>query len=139
MGADKLQNFIIGFILFTLFAYLFLSFGINFGATYNKTFDDVGGGAYNITPFELYSQNVSDLAEPKQKSFWASKLLNIDAVSGIFTIAKSLWDLTMVPFELMSNILTNVLQVPIIITKVILAILTVVTIFYIWRFIKIGD
>jgi len=139
---DTFKKLLIGFILFSLTLFLILSFVVDVSNEYGRTADEITEGALDLDPIEESLEAVKSSADTYKEDFADQNIFSIVAgvvVTGIFSIAKNMLDLVVLPFTFFGQILTNILHVPSIITSVILGILIMVMIFAIWRLIKVGD
>lgn len=143
MAEDGMKNIFIGFILLMLFSVLVLSAVVYQGAVYHKNTDEVTGN-FNYSGFNQSISNLDTSAKNSLKAFTTGDIFSPLTVAGvvatgIFNVGKTAINLVIAPFTLFANILTNVLQVPSIVTGTILVILTFSLIFALWRLVKWGS
>lgn len=142
-GEDALLHLIIGFVLFTLVGFLLISAVISVGEKYGKDTTEVTAGALDISGFNDTLNPIRDTAIAssavfQETSIWTPLAIAEVVVSGIFNVGKTLVMMITTPYTLLSNIMTDVLKVPVIFAYIIDAILIIVTIFALWRLVKIG-
>lgn len=142
MAEDSFKHMIFAFVLIGLFSMLILLAVTNLGDTYEKDYDAVAGGSLSMSKFNdsisSFEQNSKDLKERFDKGSVWSAVAGV-VVEGIFGIAKDMFDLVLVPYNLIANIMSDILHIPTFVTSVILGLLILSVIFGIWRLIKIGD
>ena len=139
----EMKNFLIGFILFSLFGMLILVAVNSAGGSYGKDLTDVGGsGALSLSKFNDsisgIEQNSKDLNERFESGSVWSAVAGV-VVEGVFGIAKTMVTMILTPFGILTNIMIDVLGVPVWVTSVILGILILSLIFSVWSLIKIGN
>jgi len=136
----SIKNLILGFFLFTLFASMLLFFAINFGAEYGLETDEIGGGAFNLTAFENEANTLHENASTQRESFeeGGEGFTLVDNAVGVWSIFKNIFGMIFTPYTLLSQILYNIFGIPIILTNVISAILSIIIILGIWRAYKLG-
>jgi hypothetical protein len=137
------RNLLLGFFLFALFGFLILTAVTQVGLTYDKNMTEVTGGALNL---ESYNNSITLLNEKAQQFHETTTKQNIwSAIAGVvvedfFKTLNSLFNVMIsAPFNLLSNVMIDVLHVPPVVTYVIYSIIILLVIFAIWRLIKIGD
>ena len=141
-GVDQLKTLIFGFILFTLFTFIFLSAITDTANDNGVDTSEFEEGAFSLDPYEKVLSDVEEDAETFRERFEKGSIWSIIAgivVTGIFGIAKDMVLMIISPFTLFAQILNNVLHVPIIFTSVILGLIILSIIFGIWSLIKKGD
>jgi hypothetical protein len=142
MAEDNFKGILFGFILVTLFATLMIT-AVNYeGALYGKDTTMVTGGSLNVGNFSNEINTVSTNAETLRERFEKQNIfvaLGDLVISGVFDIAVDMIQMIITPFTLISNILTNVFQIPSFVTNTILGLLILSMLFGIWRLIKVGD
>jgi uncharacterized protein YqhQ len=139
---DNFKNILFAFIFMSLFGLLILTSVANIGNNYHKDTTEIVGGSLSISKFNEsitdLEKNSKDLKERFDKqSIWSS--ITGIVVEGIFGIAKGMFLLILFPFDIIIDIMSDVFQVPLIVTSVLLGILILSIIFAIWRLLKIGD
>jgi hypothetical protein len=136
------KGILVGAILVTLFVFLIITFATDTLNNYGKDTTELEQGAFNLTPYETYLEDVESDAQTFQDRFASGNIFSIIAgvvVTGIFNIGVDMIGLITIPFSLFAQIMTNVLGVPAIVTSVFLGIMILTIIFAIWRLIKIGE
>ena len=139
---DQFKNYLMGFILISAFGMLILSAVVSIGSDYDMDTSEVAGGSLSIDKFnasvssiETDAQNLKERFD--KQSIW-SALVGI-VVEGIFGIAKTMFNMILMPFDLIIDIMIDVFGVPAWLTSVILGILIMSIMLAIWRLLKIGD
>ena len=142
MADDSFKNIIFAFILIGLFGMLILSAVVSVGNNYNKDTSQIVGGSLSLNKF---NQSISDVEANSKilKSRFEEKSV-FSAVAGIvligiFGIAKDMFRMVMMPFGIVTDILSNMLQVPTYVTGIITGLLILGFIFALWRLLKIGE
>jgi len=139
---DSFKGMLFGFILVSLFGTLILVAIQEEGNLYGKDTTAITGGSLNLMGFNQTSQNIQSTSENLREKFEKQSVWSVVAgvvVSGIFDIAKTMTVMIITPFTLVSNILINVLHIPILVVNVILGLLILSIIFAVWSLIKIGN
>ena len=139
---DSFKGLLFGFILVSLFGTLILVAIQEEGNLYGKDTTAITGGSLNLMGFNQTSQNIQSTSENLREKFEKQSVWSVVAgvvVSGIFDIAKTMTVMIITPFTLVSNILINVLHIPILVVNVILGLLILSIIFAVWSLIKIGN
>jgi len=139
MASDTFKITFSGLVLFVLFTTLILTVAIDFGADHGKTASDIGGGSFNLTVFENTANTVEGNASAFRTSFEGGNIEDVEDATGIFGTLKKFINLMTSPFKLLGHVLTNVLGVPDIFTKIILGILSIILILAIWSVLRKGD
>ena len=142
IAEDSFKGLLFGFILVGLFSFLLLSAVKDEGSLYGKDVSLVTAGALDISGF---NESVTTVQEDSQnfreafekQSVWSS-IAGV-VVSGIFGLAKGMVIMIFLPFILVSNVLVQILHVPIIVIDVIAGLVELAIIFGIWSLIKIGN
>ena len=139
---DNFKNLMFAFILFTLFGMAILTVVISGGTTYSKDTSDVVGGSLALSNFNDSVSSFEARAEELKTTFNEGSVWSAIAgvvVEGIFGIAKDMFGMILAPFDLLSDILNDIFNIPSWATSVLLVLLIFSVIFSIWRLIKIGD
>ena len=139
MATDTFKTTLTGLILFVLFTSLILTVSIDFGNEYNKSAEEIGGGSFNLSVFQTTADTVEGNATNYRTRFESGEVGDIDNVKGFFSIITDMINLITAPFKLLSQVLSNVLNIPSIAINIILGILSISLIFAIWSLIKKGD
>lgn len=121
---------------------LILTAIVDVGEDYDKDTSEIVAGSLSLNKFNNsikdIEQNAKDLKERFDKgSIWS--VITGVVVEGIFGIAKDMLVMVFTPFDTLSDILNDVLQVPVWVTAVILGILIIAIIFGVWALLKIGQ
>jgi len=140
--ADVFRNILIGTVLTCLFIFLIVGFAIDIGNDYGKDVGDLTDDKINFTGVQDTLDSAQDTAETWKESFASQNIFSLVAgivVTGIFKLAITMYKFLITPFTLLMDIMNNVLNVPEIVTNVVIFGLIVVIIFGIWRLLKQGD
>ena len=134
------KNLVFAFVLFTLFASLILFFAINLGNEYDRSADEIGGGAFNLSAFESQANSFNANASDKRETFeqGGEGFTLIDNAKGFFSIIIGIGKLIITPFTLLNQVLLNVFGIPTIVTNVLSGLFSFLIIFVIWRLLKLG-
>lgn len=141
MAEDTFKNLIIGFIVFTLFGVLILTAVTQTGNDYGKNMTEVTGG-FQLDKFNQTATAFEEDAKALKTAFDRQSVWSAIAgvvVEGVFGIAKDMVNMILIPFDLISDIMMDVLHVPAIVSSVILGVLIISIMFAIWSLIKIGN
>ena len=138
---EDMKDWIVGFMLTSLFIVCILSFAVGFGALYGKSQEDMITDKFHIAVF-----NQSLVNAQSSSSSWAETLKsdNIIVVLGglviksIWTIGKSVGTVIIGMFGLYNDVILSIFGVPPIVTDTITSLLVIVIVFLIWRLIKQG-
>ena len=139
---DRFYSILITFILITLFGYLLIYSVNSIGSDYGMDTTQVTGGSLsennfygNVSGIRTASQHFQDRFS--EGNIW-SALAGV-VVETIFGIAIDMFKIIVSPMSLISNIMTNIFEVPTIVTDILVGILILSIIFAVWRLIKVGD
>lgn len=140
---DSFRNVLIGMIIVILFTFLILTVVVEEGSKYGKT-NDVTVGALNYTQFSNTLNDINDTVSSQVAVFTEFNPFNPLSVAGvvvtgIFNVGKTFWTLMTVPYQLLMNIFVNVLGIPSIVIVTLMAIVSIIIIFSLWRVIRIGS
>jgi hypothetical protein len=142
MAEDSFKNMLFAFILVSLFGMLIISAVVSIGGNYGKDTSEVVGGSLSLDKFNEsitgIEQDAKDLKASFDKGSVWSALAGV-VVEGVFGIAKRMVTMMLMPFDIISDIMADVLHIPTYVTSVLLGILIMSIIFGIWRLLKIGD
>lgn len=138
----EFKNMLFAFILTALFGMLLLTAVVNVGTTYNVSTSEVVGGSLSLDKFNdsisSLETNAKELqAQFERQSIWSSVVGIV--VEGFFGIAKDIFQLMLLPFDIVSDILSDVLGVPSFVTSIILGLFIFGVMFAIWKLLKIGE
>jgi len=146
MAEPDFPKILTSFIVITLFAFLLLSVVIMFAGGYGKDTseidDRIGLNAINGT-----LETAQSTAEGWQNQFEEvgsgnvfENLLDVLGLLsvGVFNLAKSMGTFIILPFAIFSNILVNVLGIPLIVVSIINILIILGIIFGVWSLVKRG-
>lgn len=142
MAEDTFKNMLFAFILMSLFGMLILSAVVQIGSTYEMNTSEVVGGSLSINKFNESIIGIEQTAKDMKARFDKQSIWSAIAgvvVEGIFSIAKDMITIILLPFDIVSDIASDNLGVPTYVTSVVLGLLILSIIFAIWRLLKIGD
>ena len=139
MASDGFKRLLFGLILFVLFASLILSLAIDFGNNYDRSVDEIGGGALNLTLFEESADSIEGSASSYRERFEGGEIEDVDDPSGVFSIVTDMITMVTTPFGLISQVASNLLGVPSIMINVMLGLLSISLILAIWSVLRKGD
>ena len=136
------MNIFVGLVLVALFGMLILLAVNDTGNYYGKDTSSVTGGSLSMQKF---NDSISDINENAQglklafdsQSVW-SALAGV-VVEGIFGLAKNIATLMLFPFQLIQDIMIDVLNIPVFVASTILGLFIFSILIAIWRLIKIGE
>jgi len=142
MGEDGFKNTLFAFVLVALFGVLIISVVVNTGSEYSMNTSEITGGALSLDKFNQSITNVQSSAESMNERFAKGNVWSAIAgvvVEGIFGIAVDIFKMLILPFSLITNVMTDILHIPAFVTSIIMALFIFGIIFGVWRLIKIGD
>lgn len=138
---DGFKTIIFAFILLSLFGVLILTSVNEVGTEYGKDTSTVISGSYfnelndTVSSIEQNAKNLKQRLD--EKSVW-TQVAGIVLV-GIYPIAKDMFSLIFLPFNVVSNLLSDVLHIPLFVTSVLLGLLVIGVIFGLWQLLKVGN
>lgn len=142
MAEDSFKNTVFALLLVSLFGMLIISAVVSIGNNYGMDTSTVAGGSLSLDKFNesisSIEQNAKDLRTTFDKQSVWSVLAGV-VVEGVFGIAKDIFTMLLLPFDIIADIMTDVIHVPAYVTSVLLGLFIIAIIFGIWRLIKIGD
>lgn len=139
MGEDGLRNTVIAMGLFVIFSWLILSIAVDFGAEYGRDAQEIGDGSLKVIDFQTSAENLETSANTYRTTFESGGVDDIDDPTGIFGTIKKVINIITTPFELLSQILVNLLNFPSLFVNVVLGLLSIGLIFATWRVIRAGS
>lgn len=139
MATDTFKTTLFGLVLFVLFTSLILTVAIDFGAEHGKSASEIGGGSLNLSVFQDSASSVEDSASAYRSRFESGDVDNVDDPSGLFSVVTDMISMITTPFHLLSQVLSNLLHVPTLVTNVILGLLSISLILAIWSLLRKGD
>ena len=139
MASDTFKRLLIGLVVGVLFTSLILTVAIDFGAEYDKSASEIELGAFNLSDFEESIEDVGETSEGYRERFEGGDIDDVDDATGIFSVVTDMISLITTPFNLIAQVLQNILGVPPIVTNVVLGLLAIAIILAIWSVVKKGD
>jgi len=139
-SADMFKNTLYALVFFALFSTLILTFASDFLTEQGITDERIGGvGALDLNQFEASINGTGKTAETYRQSFEEGKVDDVDDATGIFSIATNFITTIVLPFTLLSQVMSNILGVPAFFSGVILWGLSLTLILGAWRLVRSGD
>ena len=139
MASDTFKTTLFGLVLFVVLGALIINVAVDFGADYNKSASDIGGGSLNLSVFQNTAEDVEGDAQAYRQRFEEGSVDNIDDPSGIFSILTDMINMVTAPFKLISQVLVNLLKIPPLFVNVVLGLLAIALILAIWSLLRKGD
>lgn len=142
MPEDSFKTILFAFILLSLFGMLILTSVVSVADNYSKDTSQVVGGSLSLDKFNESITNVENDAKAMEERFEKQSIWSAIAgvvVEGIFGIAKDMIVMILLPFDIVTDIMLDVFNVPVFVTSVLLGLIIIAMMFGIWRLIKIGD
>lgn len=140
MGQDTFKKLLFGWIFFSLFVFMALLFVAEMGTLHGVSTSDIGGEALNIGLFNDTNQEFESDAQDQLEAWEGGELADVDSPTGLKSITKSMKiGFITEPFNLLSNVLVNIFEVPSIVINVLLTVLSLSIILGIWSLLKKGD
>jgi len=136
------RNTIISFLLLGIFLVLISTIIVQVGARYDieqTKLDEATGGALDLTDYETELETVDDDASAFREAFESGDVNDVDDPSGIFSVAGDIIGVITTPFNILAKVMSNIFHIPLVFTRVLLAILNVVLLAGIWALIRRGD
>lgn len=141
MAENNFPQLVKAFIVITLFAFILLAIVIQFAGNYNQDTTEISE-RIGLETINSTLENTKSTAEGWKESFQSSNIFSIIAgviVTGVFTLANTMANFILFPFEIFGNIMNNVLGVPLVVVNVISVLIILTIIFGIWSLIKRGQ
>lgn len=137
----EFKTIVIAFMMFSLFTFLSLNLVSQMGTLNEVDTSTIGGDAYSISQLNNSVEGLQGESESLRQRFEDSSEagLNVETAIGVGQIFNDVVDFIFTPFDILGQILYNILGVPTIITSVVLAILVVSIIFGLWKLFKAGS
>lgn len=142
MAGDGFKEYVIKFLLGSLFIVCLFAFAVNFTTDQGKDAGVIDDGNLNFDELEESVNETSEDAEAWGEAFRSDNLfvsLGAIVLFSIWGVSKLIWTSVINLFSLIFDSLSTVLGVPSIVIGVVTAILIVSMIFSIWRLVKRGD
>lgn len=139
MASDNLKSIIISLVLFAVISALITGAVVGIGALYDKESSEIGGGALDNVAFQQSVDDIDDNAEVFRQQFESGDVDDVDDPSGIFSIAGKFVSFITTPFTLLSQVLSNIFDIPSWVVGSILGLLSISLILALWRLVRTGD
>lgn len=142
MAEDSFKGIIFAFVLMSLFGLTILMAVSEVGTNYGMNTSEVVGGSLSIDKINTSISGLEQTSKNLQATFKeqdiGSSVVGV-VVEGFFGISIDIFNLILTPFDVLANIMTDVLHVPYFISMIILGLLILSIMFAIFRLMKIGD
>lgn len=140
MADGEFKGILIAFIMLSLFTFLILTFAVQVSSKYDINNSEITGGALNLDPYEDVLEDIESDAQDRREAFEKKGVFALGETlfSGIWDVAKVMISMITTPFYLFAQIMENILNVPTVVTSVILGVITLLIIFALWSLIKTG-
>lgn len=142
MGDNEFKSVVVSFLLLGVFIVLLVTIVYQMGTNYNVDsvkMEQVTGGAFDIEDYEEELGGVDDDASNYRLRFESGEVDDVDDPSGIFSVAGDIIGVATTPYNIMAQIGTNILHVPVVLVHVILAILNITLLAGIWALVRKGS
>jgi uncharacterized membrane protein len=140
--ANDYRNVIISFLILGLFLVLISTIIVQVGARYGvekMKIDEATQGSLDLTDYEVELEDVDSDASAFREAFESGEVDDVDDPSGIFSVAGDIIGVITTPFNILAKVMSNIFHIPLVFTRVLLAILNVVLLAGIWALIRRGD
>lgn len=137
----RYESTIIGAVIITLFAFILIYWSSSLGVVYDKDTTKLVGGQLNYTGLNDTLESAQNTAETWKQLFTEqTDLFSFGGVviTGIFELAKTMWNFAIAPFVIILDMAQGVLDIPPTITGILIFMIIVTLIFALWRLIKVG-
>lgn len=146
MAEDSFPTLLKSFIIITLFAFILLSIVVLFAGNYNQDTTEINDriGLQSINSTLITAQSTAsgwqETFEHIGEGNIFSDILDILGLLsvGMFNLARSMATFIFLPFSIFSNIMVNVLGIPIIVMQVINVLIILTIVFGVWSLVKRG-
>ncbi|MEX0596940.1 MAG: hypothetical protein WD512_10610 [Candidatus Paceibacterota bacterium] len=138
---DKFKDWIVNLLFIGLFFFAIISFAVGLGNNYGKT-NMVENDNVDITSIQTEIESINEQAEGWEKVFTSDNpFIQFGGliIFSIWGIATLIWSVGFGLFNLIIQSISNILQIPPIVTSIILTIAIVTLIMLAWRLIKVGE
>ena len=141
MAENGFRNMVLAFMLFSLMAFLSVNFISTMGTSHGVDTSTIGGESFDIATLNNSVEGLDDTSESLRKRFEDSTEagLDIETTLGIGKIFTDITTFIFTPFDILGQILHNIIGLPSIVISVFLAILVLVGIFGLWKTFKAGS
>lgn len=139
---NEYRNVIINFLILGLFMVLISTILVQVGARYGveeTKMDEATQGALDLSDYEAELETVDSNASAFRESFESGDVDDVDDPSGIFSVAGDIIGVITTPFNILAGVMSNIFHIPLVFTRILLAILNVVLLAGIWALIRRGD
>ena len=136
--ANDYKTLLFGLALFTLFSSLILTVAIDFGEEYNRSSSEIGGGSLNLSVFSDSATGIEGDAQGYRSRFEGGDVDDVDDPSGLFSVITDMVSMITTPFQLLSQVLVNLLNLPSLCINVVLGLLSIAVFLAIWKIMRAG-
>ncbi len=142
MAEQGFKGILTGLVIFVLFTWLLLSVVVNMGDEYNRDTSTIANGSLNVEDYQKEAseggEKSSDYRERFSETGGDLGFGDEEDKSGIFSIVSDMGNLIITPFTLLSQIMSNILNVPTLVINVLLGLLAISLLLAIWQLIRTG-
>lgn len=139
---DSFKRLAFGIILLTAFSVLIISFIISGAGEYGLGTDDLDSNQLNFTGLNQSLQDIGTKSAIWNEQFQEHGFFvatGVLAVKETFELGKNIWSFLIIPFELVFQIMINILGAPVILAGVITGLVTLSLLFGLYRLLRIGS
>jgi len=142
MAEESFRNIMISFLMLGLFIVLIVTIVFEMGINYDVSsdrLDPVTTGAFDKTEYEV-ELNKSDVESSQfRERFESGDVDDVDDPSGIFSVTGDIIGIVTTPYNILANIGSNILNIPVIVFHVLLAIINIVLLTGLWSLLRRGN
>lgn len=142
MSDNDFPQMLKAFVFITIFAFLMLGFAVTLGNQYNNPEVEEFSEQTNYQYINSTVSGFEATAQGWQNSFYGQSIFSTIAgiiVTGMFSLAKGMFNFIMIPFGILKLFFINILHLPLIVPVLVYITLILSALFGIWRLIKIGQ
>lgn len=139
MAQQSFMSILMGFLIFTLFIGMILTFSDGLAGNYGTDIEEMSGGAYSLDQYYESISGTEEDAEAFRKRFESGDIEDVDDATGIFSIMNDMKSMVFDSITLLNQTLSNVLGVPAIVISILVVVaIALMWIFLPWRNVKLG-
>lgn len=138
---DAFKNVVIAFLLFGLFSVMMVTLITGLAGNYgvsNEKLQEATSGALDVSDVESDLGGVDTSAENFRARFESGEVDDVDDPSGLFSVGGDIIGVVTSPFNLLARVGQNILGIPEIVIKVMLAIISITLILALWSLLRSG-
>lgn len=139
---NEYRNIVINFLILGLFLVLISTILVQVGTRYGveeAKMDEATQGSLDLSDYEAELENVDSDASAFREAFESGDVDDVDDPSGIFSVAGDIIGVITTPFNILAKVMSNIFHIPLVFTRVLLAILNIGLLAGIWALIRRGD